>query len=154
MKFSSQEEYGLRCLLQLARTGNNGTGRSIAEIAREEGLSVAYVAKLMRILRIEGFVESVRGQEGGYSLSRSADAILVSDVLIALGGKMYEQDFCEQHAGNEDSCMHTVSCSIRPLWRRVQDSIDAALKNLTVEDLLPNREYVTIEMADEGLRLR
>ena len=145
MKFSSQEEYGLRCLLQLARRGGGmDSGLTIAEIAREEGLSTAYAAKLMRILRIEGFVESVRGQEGGYSLARPADTILVSDVLLALGGKVYEHDFCEQFSGNEDLCLHSVSCSIRPLWRRVQDAIDASLRNLTIADLLPKDELVQI----------
>ncbi|MBI5648142.1 MAG: Rrf2 family transcriptional regulator [Ignavibacteriae bacterium] len=146
MKFSSQEEYGLRCLLQLARRGGTGAGLTIGEISREEGLSAAYVAKLMRLLRLGGFVDSVRGQEGGYSLSRPADSILVSDVLIALGGKVYEHDFCEHYSGTEDSCLHTVSCSIRPLWRRVQEAIDTALRGLTIADLLPSRDVVSITL--------
>lgn len=144
MKFSSQEEYGLRCLLQLARTGGTEANLTITGISREEGLSVAYVGKLMRILRIGGFVESVRGQEGGYSLARPAERILVSDVLAVLGGKIYEQDFCSNFAGNEDECLHSFSCSIRPLWHRVQDAIDGALRNLTVADLMPRQELVQI----------
>ena len=148
MKFSSQEEYGLRCLLQLARTGGMQANRTITEISREEGLSVAYVGKLMRILRIGGFVDSVRGQEGGYSLSRPADTIPVSEVLTALGGKFYEKDFCSNYAGNEDECLHSFSCSIRPLWNRVQTAIDGALRNFTVADLLPKNELVQIGMGE------
>jgi Rrf2 family protein len=64
MRFSTQEEYGLRCLLQLARRGASAS-MSIAEIAQAEGLSQANTAKLMRMLRLAGFVASVRGQEGG-----------------------------------------------------------------------------------------
>ena len=69
MKFSSQEEYGLRCLLRIARQGRKAS-LTIPEISEAEGLSSFYVAKLMRILRRAGLVKSARGQIGGYSLSR------------------------------------------------------------------------------------
>lgn len=63
MKLSAQEEYGLRCLLYMARNGESNN-HSIPEISRAEGLSVPNVAKLMRILRLGGLVASVRGQAG------------------------------------------------------------------------------------------
>ena len=50
MKLSSQEEYGLRCLLQLARAGV-GASLTIAEMSEREGISAPNVAKIMRILR-------------------------------------------------------------------------------------------------------
>jgi Rrf2 family protein len=68
MKFSSQEEYGLRCLLRLAQEGDDGS-MTIPAISQSEGISQAYVAKLMRILRRGGLVESVRGKVGGYTLA-------------------------------------------------------------------------------------
>ena len=141
MKFSSQEEYGLRCLLQLARRGE-GASLTIPEISQAEGLSLSYVAKLMRILRLEGFVDSVRGQEGGYTLVSPAHMILVSSVLNALGGKIYEPGFCTQYTGNEDECAHTVSCSIKPLWNKVQQAIDASLTGMSLQDLLPEKEQI------------
>ena len=88
MKFSSQEEYGLRCLLQLGR-GGRGSSKTIAEISEAEGLSQAYVAKLLRILRISGFVDSVRGQEGGYTLARDAEELPLSEVLAGVGGRFH-----------------------------------------------------------------
>ena len=135
MKFSSQEEYGLRCLLQLARRGA-GASVTIAEISEAERLSQAYVAKLLRILRLNGFVESVRGQEGGYTLSRGTADILLSDVLAALGGRFYKPGFCDNYGGTQETCTHTFSCSIRPLWRRVQSAIDSVLETTTLADLM------------------
>jgi len=52
MKLTSQEEYGLRCLLRLAREGESLT---IPKISQKEGISNFYVAKLMRILRRAGW---------------------------------------------------------------------------------------------------
>ncbi len=135
MKFSSQEEYGLRCLLQLARKGP-GASMTIPEISDAEGLSQAYVAKLLRILRISEFVESVRGQEGGYTLVRTADQVILSEVLAALGGRFYKPGFCDNFSGTEEICAHTFSCSIRPLWRRVQTAIDGVLEKTSLADLL------------------
>ena len=54
MKLSAQEEYGLRCLLRLGAQGDGGN-LTIPEISRIEGISPEYVAKLMRILRREGW---------------------------------------------------------------------------------------------------
>ena len=102
MKFSSQEEYGLRCLLRIAREierEGGGKGLTIPEISTAEGMTTHNTAKLLRILRIGAFLESSRGQVGGYSLSRPADEILLSDVLKVLGGRLFDQEFCNTHSG-------------------------------------------------------
>jgi Rrf2 family protein len=142
MKFSAQEEYGLRCLVRLARAGS-GASLTIFEISEAEGLSMAYVAKLMRILRRGGFVTSVRGQAGGYRLARPADQIVVGDLLALLGGRLYEPEFCRHHSGSERSCLNTTDCSIRPVWRTVQLAVDQVLNKMTVNDLLRDEQAMT-----------
>ncbi len=135
MKFSSQEEYGLRCLLQFVRSGGTAASLTINDISRAEGLSTAYVAKLLRMLRLSGWVESTRGQVGGYALARPPEQILVREVLDTLGGRFYADDFCGRYPGNEEECTHSVDCIIKPLWNRVQDAIDRELAGLTLSDL-------------------
>src|SRR3954451_17032729 len=101
MKISAQEEYGLRCLLQIARRGDRASP-SITEIAEAEGLSAPYAAKLLAVLRQEGFIESTRGRSGGYRLSRPPGEIHLGGVLAALGEQFFaEGDFCQKHAGTE-----------------------------------------------------
>ena len=135
MKLSSQEEYGLRCLLQVARHDPEGSV-TIPEIARIEGLSIPHVAKLMRSLRRGGFVKSVRGQAGGYKLARPPDHINIGEVLAWLGGRLFEPSFCSLHAGMAKLCTHTVDCSIRSLWQSVQHVVDQVLGKVTLSDLL------------------
>jgi Rrf2 family protein len=139
MKFTAQEEYGLRCLLQIGRQGVGG-GLTIPEIAAADGLSIAYVAKLMRLLRRGGFVKSTRGQSGGYTLARSADQIVVGDVLSTLGGRFFESEFCDRYHGSAEICTHTVDCSIRSLWGTVQRVVDQVLDKTTLQDLIQSEQ--------------
>lgn len=139
MKLSAQEEYGLRCLLHMARCGD-GESRSIPEISRAEGLSIPNVAKLMRLLRLGGLVDSVRGQSGGYTLSRPASRITVGEVLTLLGGNFFSPQFCERHSGLEKVCTHDPDCSLRYLWGTVQRLLDNVLGKTTLQDLLMSEQ--------------
>ena len=53
-------------------------------------------------------------------MSRPANEIIIGEVLAALGGRLFEADFCADHAGSELICTNTIDCSIRSLWRAVQ----------------------------------
>jgi Rrf2 family protein len=134
MKLSAQEEYGLRCLLRVANASDNGSV-TIPAIAEAEALSVAYVGKLMSILRQNEFVQSVRGQTGGYVLARPAEKIPVADVLASLGGRLFEPGFCDDFAGLGSICTHSVDCSVRSLWRAMQQAVDLVLAGVTLKDL-------------------
>lgn len=143
MKFSSQEEYGLRLLLRVGKDSTEN-GMTIPELSEQEKLSEANVGKILRQLRIAGFVESSRGQTGGYKLTRPSNEILISDVLTSLGGKLYESSFCDLHAGVETICTNTIDCSIRSLWKTVQTMLDGLLSKITLQDLLGSEEQVEI----------
>jgi Rrf2 family protein len=138
MKISAQEEYGVRCLLQIGSRGRNAS-LTIPEISRAEGISSHYVAKLLRVLRRGGLVKSVRGQAGGYTLARPLSEIPVGEALAVLGGRLYDPEFCESHGGAEVICAHSIDCSIRSLWRSVQQAVDQVLGKTTLEDLLPKQ---------------
>ena len=139
MKLSYQEEYGLRCLMRVATVADAGY-LTINQISEDEGLSASYVAKLMRILRQNGFVRSVRGQVGGYALARPAGKIIVGEVLAALGGRLFDPRFCIEHSGLEVSCKKLRECSIRTLWRTLQALVDQVLSKVTLADLAENNE--------------
>jgi len=139
MKLSANEEYGLRCLVRLGYAGAGGS-LTIPEISHAEGVSPAYAAKILRVLRKGGFVTAARGKEGGYTLARPAESIVIGDVIDALGGRLFESNFCQSHAGQVAVCTRSVDCSVRSLWRAVQVAVDHVLSKTTLRDLLQNEE--------------
>jgi Rrf2 family protein len=141
MKLSAQEEYGLRCLLQMAR--HAGESLTIGVLARSEGISAPNAAKILRVLRRGGFVKATRGQAGGYLLARPAAEINVGEALAVLGGRLYDPHFCDKHTGMEAFCQHLTDCSIRSVWRLVQGAVDQVLGRLTLKDLLRNEQEMT-----------
>jgi Rrf2 family protein len=137
MKITSQEEYGLRCLLRLARA-EEGQSLTIPEIAAAEGLSAPYVAKLLSVLRNAGLIDSVRGRSGGYRLAASPAEVHLGRVLRVLGGSFFEDpSFCQHHPGTEsESCVHLGACTLRALWGTLEHWMRRALDGITLADLL------------------
>jgi Rrf2 family protein len=147
----------LRCLVRLAYADFEGQGLTIPEISQAEGVSPPYAAKILRVLRKGGFVKAARGKEGGYTLARPAEAIVIGDAIGALGGKLFESDFCDSHSGQAAICTRSVDCSVRSLWRAVQVAVDQVLSQTTLRDLLQNEaemnSWVQMIPGAKGIRL-
>ncbi len=142
MKFSAQEEYGLRCLLRIAKFYAVEKSLTIPEISRAEGISEHNAGKILRVLRLGGLLESSRGQIGGYTLTRPPDQISVGTVLKVLGGRLFDDEFCNTHTGAMDICTNSIDCSVRSLWKLIQDSVDSVVEKMTLKDLMGNEKYL------------
>lgn len=140
MKISAQEEYGLRCLVQLA-TLNNGESLTLAQIAEREGISVANAGKFMWILSRAGFAQSTRGTKGGYSLARPAGEIYLSEVIKVLDEDTI-QTHCRSYTGVLDICVHTGDCGIRPVIVGLHEIVQNALANITLAQLVGDEKKV------------
>ena len=134
MKITAQEEYGLRILIRIAGCKDKA-GLSIPQLSETEGLSSHYVAKLTRILRMSGFINSTPGLKGGYVLAKPSKEIGIKQVLKVLGGVLFDHDFCGQHAGSLKLCTNSVDCSARSLWQMIQFTVDQLLDKITLYDL-------------------
>lgn len=136
------EEYGLRCLLQVAFHPGPGplTG---PEIARREGLGPEYVARIMRALRAGGLVVSTRGAAGGYRLPRPAGQITVWEAIRALGGEFFSEEFCDCRPGRRRNCVHVDDCAVRALWTRLERALRQALERTSLEDLRRDERSMT-----------
>lgn len=135
MKITAQEEYGLRILIRIARCKDE-EGMSIPQLSEAEGLSSHYVAKLTRILRLKGFINSTPGYKGGYVLAKPAKKISINRLLEAMGGSLFDKEFCGLHTGTLNLCTNSVDCSVRSLWQMIQLNMDNFLDKITLYDLV------------------
>jgi Rrf2 family iron-sulfur cluster assembly transcriptional regulator len=147
MKISAVEEYGLRCLLQLAQSRESQL-LSAEDIASREGLSVAYVEKILAQLRRVGLVSSVRGMYGGYQLTRPPERITVGELVRAVDGDFFT-DICDHFSGNQHTCVHSGSCSVRPVWLMVARHLYRILDHLTLADLLHDENRLEQQLFSE-----
>ena len=142
MKISALEEYGLRCLVQVARSQNKGP-LSIPEIAKREGITVDYTTKLVTTLRRGGFLKSIRGTQGGYLLSRKPEEITLAQVLRHLGGPIFETRTCDHFPGSESQCVHIADCGMRSVWSGVTKHLFDVLDRLTLAAIMSNEASVS-----------
>ena len=133
MKISAQEEYGLRILLQLAKSPN---GLSISEIAKLEDLTIANTAKFCRLLRISGYLKSTKGKDGGYHINMEPKSIQLDKLLETLDTPLYGEHYCERFCNDNNICTHTTDCSVKNVWMKMQEAVQKTLSGLTLADLL------------------
>jgi len=142
MKITAQEEYGLRILIRIAGCKDK-SGMSIPQLSESEGLSSHYIAKLTRVLRMEGYINSTPGLKGGYVLAREPKDINIKNVLTSLGGELFDNKFCNAHSGVLKLCTNSVDCSARSLWTMIQLTIDQLLEKVTLADLVNTEQKST-----------
>jgi len=140
MKISAQEEYGLRCLVQLANL-REGESLTLPQIAELEGISTANAGKLMWLLNKAGFVNSTRGTKGGYFLARPATAIHLNEIIKVLDEEVLSAH-CESFTGVMEKCVHTGDCGIRPVIVGLHEIVENALSRITLAQLVGNEASV------------
>lgn len=141
MKISAQEEYGLRCLVQLA-TLCADESLTLPQIAAREGISQANAGKLMWLLSKAGFVQSTRGTKGGYTLARPASEIYLNEVIKILDADEISAH-CESYTGVLEVCVHKGDCGIRPVIVGLHEIVNQALSNITLAQLVGEERKVT-----------
>ena len=147
MKITAPEEYGVRCLLQLARS-DDPYGLTIQQVADAENISFAYAAKLLRLLRLAGLITSRRNGllGGGYLLARPAAEVRLGEVMRALSEPLFEEPgYCERHASpdTEGACVHSDGCTLRVIWQTLEQWMRHFLDRVSLADLLESQEQIT-----------
>jgi len=140
MKVSAQEEYGLRCLVQLAGL-KDGESLTLAQMAGREGISVANAGKLLWILSKAGLVQSLRGTKGGYYLARPASEIYLSEIIRVMDEEEIS-GHCKSYTGVLDECVHTSDCGIRPVIMSIHEIVQESLSKITLAQLVGSEKNV------------
>ncbi|WP_043930369.1 RrF2 family transcriptional regulator [Bacillus sp. EB01] len=137
MRLSSRGEYALRALICLGSDESRLV--PISEIAEKTLVPINYLEQLLLQLKRNGYVQSKRGVHGGYKLSRSANDIVIGEVIRNLEGPLAPMG-CVSITSYE-SCPLEAGCMLKPLWALVRDTVAQLLDHTTLKDLLDGKVY-------------
>src|ERR1700731_3721141 len=128
MNISVKGEYALKAVFDLAVQKSNGDAGpiKIADIARRQKIPQKFLELILAGLKHGGFVESRRGAEGGYLLSRAPDGITVGEVLR----------YVEGAKSNKTSQRRPAADPFAETWRRVEHSISSVIDHTTFAELV------------------
>ena len=129
MKLSTRSRYGLRAMVFIAR--NAAQIVSSEMIAEGEGLSKKYLDRILNRLRKSGLLRSVKGQGGGYVLSRPAEQIRTDEIIAALEGSL-----CLVACVDDPSkCEKARDCRTRKVWSRIASVVNESLRCISLRQL-------------------
>ena len=117
---------------------------SLRSVAQRQEISEHYLEQLMGSLRKAGYVKSVRGAQGGYSLAKEPSSITVGDVVRIMEGPITLVDCLLSGQEKNDYCHRADVCVTRNVWAKIRDSICEVLDSITLADLC-NEERVKLE---------
>ena len=142
MKVSTRGRYALRLMLDLAMN-NTGEPVRLKDVAKRQEISEKYLEQIISILNKAGFVKSVRGPAGGYSLKRKPEEYTVGMILRLTEGSLAPVACLEQ---NSVECPRMGDCHTLPMWRKLNTMINDYFDGITLADLVntapPGNDYV------------
>ena len=131
MRISTKGRYALRLMLDLA-SNNTGEPIRLKDVARRQGISDKYLEQIISVLNKAGFVRSVRGPMGGYSLANDPADYTVGMILRLTEGSLDPVE-C---SSDPSLCDREEDCATRIVWQKLSDAINGVVDNITLEDLL------------------
>ncbi len=133
MKLTTKGRYAVMAMTDLARH-SDGSPLTLAEIAARQDISLSYLEQLFAKLRRGGLVRSVRGPGGGYLLARSAEAIRISDIVLAVDEPI-RATRCQP--GSPVSCQGVKGrCMTHDLWEELSNHILLFLSSVSLADVI------------------
>jgi Rrf2 family transcriptional regulator, iron-sulfur cluster assembly transcription factor len=130
MRLTTKGRFAVTAMLDVALHGAKGPV-TLAAIAERQKISLSYLEQLFGKLRRQGLVDSVRGPGGGYNLHRPADAVAVSDIIVAVDEPI-DATLC----GGRENCLDERRCMTHELWAGLNAHIFSYLRSVTLAELV------------------
>ncbi len=129
LRISTKIRYAVRILICLGSKGAQGPVQR-TDIQKSEGVSMDYAVQILSSLKRSGFVDSIRGKEGGYVLSVPPESITILDVVEAIeGGIMFVPCASE-------NCPRISECVVKPVWDEASAAASSVLSATTIKSLI------------------
>lgn len=136
MKISTKGRYALRVLLDLAEHRNEGF-IPLKDISRRQEISKKYLEQIIPVFAKAGFVETVRGAQGGYRLAGDPEKYSVGDILRMTEGSLCPVDCVEKGA---KVCPRCSDCLTLPIWQEYTKMVNDYFDSISLADILDRRE--------------
>jgi len=130
---SQRSQYAVRAVFELAKRRGAGPVTT-AQVAEAQCIPARFLENILGQLRQAGIVESVRGKEGGYRLSRDPRDLAVGDVLRVVQGLVSEIG-CAEPAGG-DRCPLRPGCVLLPMWEKAHRAMMDVYDQTSLQDLV------------------
>ena len=130
MLVSTKGRYALRMMLQLAETPDKPV--RIKEVASCQDISPKYLEQIMIVLKSSGFVDSMRGPRGGYTLARNPKEITVGSIIRAMEGNLSID--CVITGG--ESGPRSADCKAHMLWNKIDAAVSDIIDKVTLQDMV------------------
>lgn len=134
MMISTKGRYALRVMLDLSEH-NTGAYISLKDIAKRQEISQKYLESISTLLSKAGFVDALRGKEGGYKLNRTPNEYTVGSILKLTEGTLAPVSCLEDE---HMKCDRAATCKTLPMWIELDRIINHYLEGITVGDLAKN----------------
>lgn len=131
MKISTRGRYALRIMIDLA-TNDRGEFIALKDIAERQEVSNKYLEQIIAMLNKAGYLETARGNNGGYKLAKKPSEYRVGDILRATEGKLAPID-CLTDTG---ICKRKENCKTYSFWEGLDQVITQYVNSKTLEDLI------------------
>lgn len=138
MKLTTKGRYAVTAMLDLALHDAGGP-INLADIAKRQEISLAYLEQLFAKLKKGGLVGSTRGPGGGYRLKRPAMAISVADVINAV-----DEPVDATRCGGQQNCQGDLRCLTHDLWTDLSHQISAFLSSVTLGELVQRKNVKVV----------
>ncbi len=145
MVFSKSCVYGLRASIYLASKSRDDYV-SIKDLSETLDISFHFLTKILQQLTAAKLLESMKGPKGGVRLSRSANEIMLKDVVIAIDGPAI---FTECVLGLP-GCGSQKPCPLHDMWEGTRDEIDNVFNNNTLFDMSKKGKEKDLRITPDG----
>jgi len=123
-------EYAIRAVLYLSK---QPPGEIVLkkDICKEQGVTPAFLTKILQPLIKAGIVGSQRGVGGGFYLIRHPSEVTLYDIIAAEEGPLY----LNQCLVREGACARDVFCPVHGAWREIREGFAGMLTSYTFAQL-------------------
>ena len=137
MNITSKGRYALRVMLDLAQHPEDGFV-SLKTVAERQDISMKYLESIVGSLKKAELLESTRGKEGGYRLSKPPADYTVDEILRSIEDKLAPVSCIKD---GSIQCDRASACLTIPMWKELDEITNAYLKTVTLEDLLTGQKW-------------